>query len=341
MDPINYNICLDLKSVSGDYEPWMDDFGKAKLRWQSILKDDGQSPVNLDAYWKTNREWIATSLPPLVDDIYISGFMQPIDGEGEVLGMAGPYFMRTDAKGYKRPIAGYMYFDSDDEAWLREDGIWTDTILHEMGHVLGLGTMWRQNGLHSGSVMDDNYRTKSNAEAAWQQICPGGRLPVETFDIEEGIDGGTAGGHWDEDCLANELMTGFVGKAMPLSNITIASLADMGYTVNYSLADPFGRADLGECGEYCPDLQKRGLRGTISRGQRRFRREISANGHKKILKAAAMHMQKLRSAKPQSLPTNLEYYAGTRLTVYILDEDGDVKDETVSWEQAKPYVPGG
>ena len=60
-------------------------------------------------------------------------------------------------------------------------------------------------------------------------------VPIET-------DGGpgTAGGHWDETALANELMTGFVnGANNPLSRVTIACLEDMGYQVNYEVADGY------------------------------------------------------------------------------------------------------
>jgi hypothetical protein len=37
-----------------------------------------------------------------------------------------------------------MEFDEDDIAWLQEDKIWMDVIKHEMGHVLGIGTLVRR-----------------------------------------------------------------------------------------------------------------------------------------------------------------------------------------------------
>ena len=52
--------------------------------------------------------------------IYIRDFLQPFDGRGGVLGMAGPYFIKTNSKGYKRPIAGIMLFDSCNVWWLRQ-----------------------------------------------------------------------------------------------------------------------------------------------------------------------------------------------------------------------------
>lgn len=49
--------------------------------------------------------------------------------------------------------------------------------------------------------------------------------PVET---EGGS--GTAGGHWDEDCLTTELMTGWADSVMSASRLTAATLDDLGYT---------------------------------------------------------------------------------------------------------------
>ena len=51
---------------------------------------------------------------------------------------------------------------------------------------------------------------------------------------------GTVDSHWRESVFDNELMTGFIGPgANPLSAITLQALADMGYSVNLSAADPY------------------------------------------------------------------------------------------------------
>jgi Leishmanolysin len=63
--------------------------------------------------------------------------------------------------------------------------------------------------------------------------------------VERDYGGGTACGHWDEECMGNELMTGFLGPSTsPLSRITVGTLQDLGYQVDYSKADAFGRSDL-------------------------------------------------------------------------------------------------
>jgi hypothetical protein len=46
--------------------------------------------------------------------------------------------------------------------------------------------------------------------------------------------------HWRESVLVNELMTGSLNPGVnPLSQLSVRSLGDMGYTVNASGADSF------------------------------------------------------------------------------------------------------
>ena len=44
-----------------------------------------------------------------------------------------------------------MEFDSADVASMFANGIWTNVILHEMGHILGIGTIWSLLGLKNGA----------------------------------------------------------------------------------------------------------------------------------------------------------------------------------------------
>ena len=61
----------------------------------------------------------------------------------------------------------------------------------------GVVTRRRQNGQNVYTY------NGNNAIREWESICGNTPLPIET----DGGDG-TAGGHWDEDCLRGELMTG-------------------------------------------------------------------------------------------------------------------------------------
>lgn len=112
--------------------------------------------------------------------------------------------------------------------------------LHEMGHVLGFGTLWDINGFTNSGSPPCNYIDNSKANAEWQALsgC------TTSIPVEQGGGQGTQCSHWSDDCFVDELMTGFSSGAMPISRVTIGSLEDMGYEVDYSAADPFTAADL-------------------------------------------------------------------------------------------------
>jgi hypothetical protein len=139
-------------------------------------------------------------------------------------------------------LIGWMNFDVDDATVYNETGRFFTIALHELGHVLGLGTNWNSLGLNSDFCGEAPTYTGANAVAEWPGLgitFAGTPIPIE----DEGTcNGGTRDVHWRESVLSNELMTGFVeaaGVTMPLSAITVASLADMGFTVDLAEADPF------------------------------------------------------------------------------------------------------
>jgi Leishmanolysin len=80
-----------------------------------------------------------------------------------------------------------------------------------------------------------------NASREFKAISGCTSVPVEQQGAQ-----GTFCSHWDDRCLDRELMTGFAnpGVSNPLSRITIGSLDDMGYAVDYTRADPYGAANV-------------------------------------------------------------------------------------------------
>jgi RTX calcium-binding nonapeptide repeat (4 copies)/Leishmanolysin len=168
-----------------------------------------------------------------IDDLVIDASIVSIDGSGSILGRAGPDLFRP---GSGLPAHGEMGFDSADVAGMFANGIWTNVILHEMGHILGIGTIWDQLGLLNSA---GNY---IGAHGLAEYRVLSGNPSASSVPIEHDFGPGTAGGHWDEDTFNAELMTGFVesaGVAMPISRMTIGALQDFGYTVNYAAADPY------------------------------------------------------------------------------------------------------
>lgn len=64
-------------------------------------------------------------------------------------------------------------------------------------------------------------------------------MPESRSTVESGGGAGTAGSHFDENCLNHEIMTGFLDQHNRMSKITIGALEDLGFTVNYDSADDY------------------------------------------------------------------------------------------------------
>ncbi len=172
-----------------------------------------------------------------VDDLLILAEVVDIDGEGGVLGQAGPCFIRSSSS---LPVVGIMSFDAADLANLEAAGLLDEVIVHEMGHVLGIGTIWNNLGLLQGAGTADPFFTGASALQAFDDVGGGsyGGNPVPVANTG-GV--GTRDAHWRESVFVTELMTGFIngGVANPLSVVSIASLEDLGYTVNLGAADAY------------------------------------------------------------------------------------------------------
>ena len=184
-----------------------------------------------------------TGVPPMtevIDDVVIFATVTPIDGVGRVLGSAGPCIVRTVAQG-RLTVIGVMKFDVADLQTLVNDGRIDDVILHEMIHVLGFGTLWSLKGLNINAGTATTAFTGPLAQQGCLTAGGTGTCAV-SVPVENTGGPGTADGHWRESVFRTELMTGFVsgvGIPNPLSLITIGSMADLGYTVNMNVNDPY------------------------------------------------------------------------------------------------------
>lgn len=214
-------------------------FEAAAARWSELIVGDLPDMVNVSV------DGSACGHPDLVnedvDDVVIFAQVAPDDGPGKRLGFAGPCWYRFPTTPHL-PFTGVMSFDSADIAALEADGSLQAVILHEMGHVLGIGTLWQDPGMYLDAPCNSAAPPATSrfvgAEANARHVEAGGvpdQLLVET-------DGGpgTACGHWDEDTYVNEVMTGFLDNGEnPVSAITAGSLADLGYDVNYLVVDEY------------------------------------------------------------------------------------------------------
>ncbi len=174
-----------------------------------------------------------------VDDLVIDATVDVIDGPGSggrnILGQAGPDWVRLPSY---LPVHGVMKFDSYDLSFMVGQGILDGVILHEMGHVLGIGTIWQLLGLRVG---DASYYGFTGSHALAEYKAMSGNASATSVPVQPGSVGGSSGVHWSESVFQNELMTPSTGpgNVMPISRLTIASLADLGYTVDLAAAAPY------------------------------------------------------------------------------------------------------
>jgi hypothetical protein len=171
----------------------------------------------------------------VIDDVLINASSVYIDGVGRVLGQAGPDRIRSSSQG-GLPFLGTMQFDSADIASMESQGTLFGVVLHEMGHVLGIGTLWSSRGLLTGAGGDNPRFTGAQATAAYNAIF--GRNDA-SVPVEAGGGSGTRDSHWRESVFTSELMTGWASGGLQMSRVTIGSLADIGYVVNMNAADAF------------------------------------------------------------------------------------------------------
>ena len=158
-----------------------------------------------------------------------------------------------------RPGGGF-YFNGGRIAWQLTDlfkpvfGAVPDeddyrTALHELAHVFGIGTYWHsgRNGAPTlvnpahDAVVDTHFpgpHAVAAFEAAGGSSYEGGKVPVMNDPSVHGVNG-----HW-RDVVCGELMSycrrsrvGIISSAV--SAITLGALADLGWLVDMSVAEPY------------------------------------------------------------------------------------------------------
>jgi len=163
-----------------------------------------------------------------------------IDGVGGVLGSAGLNSAAFQG-GFVLATSGSMQFDTADLVSLESSGYLEHVILHEMAHILGLGTLWTWNGVY---VTGSGQYTGAYGLAAYKAEFD---QPGATYvPVELAGGAGTANGHWDEVYggagltgitdgegrdIRNELMTGWLNSPTFISQTTVQSFKDIGFTV--------------------------------------------------------------------------------------------------------------
>ncbi|MCX8494695.1 MAG: hypothetical protein ORN51_00750 [Akkermansiaceae bacterium] len=226
-----------------------------------------QTFVDAAAYWNSaitgydlTSNWEGQPAP---HSLTINASIPFIDGVGSTLGSAGPQFLEyydnnpkgTPTHALYYTSSGAMQFDSADVDLLVANHSFYGVVLHEMAHVLGIGTLWDYNNDVEGTqyqlyTSGSGQYVGPNALAEYRREF---NLPSATYvPVELGGGSGTAEGHWNEVDdgggltgivsidngmdFQNELMTGWASNPFFVSRTTLGALDDLGYTVDYSKA---------------------------------------------------------------------------------------------------------
>jgi hypothetical protein len=213
-------------------------FQNAAARWSSVITAD---LPDLEVGIPSGHCGAGSPiLDQTIDDLMIFATVEPIDGPGDILGQAGWCYSRDPGL----PVLGLMSFDEADMNSLEASGGLNAVILHEMGHVIGIGTFWSTLGLlhnpSSNGNVQDTWFSGAQGIAGFNAIGGATYTGGQKVPVENTGGPGTFNGHWRESVLGRELMTGYLNSGSnPLSQLTARSLIDLGYTVNVAAADAF------------------------------------------------------------------------------------------------------
>jgi len=188
-------------------------------RWEAAIQTE-LSDYEFSNVWSRACGEHSIEIPAgeQIDDlrIYVTKF--PLGSFGG-WGYAAPMLLRSNSL----PIIGCVGINQGIHSF---DLLW-DTGVHEIGHVLGIGTIWHGRGMIRDLNADTHF-VGPQAIAAFNQAggtdYQGAKVPTEQD-----------GGHWRFSVLSGELMAS--GKA--LSAITLQALSDLGYSVDLSAADSY------------------------------------------------------------------------------------------------------
>jgi hypothetical protein len=212
-------------------------FNQAAARWESIITDSvGSVRIKLAAAaCDSSQPAINETVKDLLILVHVRQITDTVPGQA-ILGESGPCLVRQPGN---IPVVGVMSLNSTTLTSLATNGLLNDVVTHEMGHLLGFGTVWDLDDLIQDSTSQNPWFSGPDAQAAFRTADPG--YSDKIVPVEAGGGAGTTLSHWRESVMTNELMTGFINSPgpNPLSAVTIESMADLGYTVDVSVADPW------------------------------------------------------------------------------------------------------
>ncbi|WP_419941105.1 leucine-rich repeat domain-containing protein [Candidatus Palauibacter sp.] len=226
-DPEGYQI--ELIFGDGFTEAEEADIRRAAARWMEMITGDVPDvPIDRAGFCRVDLQRVRTV--GRIDDVVIGVFVQ--EENVARLASAASCVVRESglpAMGHVRFNRSYFGPDSPLDMY--------HVMLHEIGHVLGIGGIAWRDMLREpwlGDVPRDPHFTGPLAVEAFNEAggwaYAGGKVPVENHRPWG------PNVHWRWSVLGDEVMT---AGGTAVSAITLQALADLGYEVDVSRADPY------------------------------------------------------------------------------------------------------
>jgi hypothetical protein len=233
--PTDYNLDV----VTSDNTP-TDDGGEFNIEIAFGQGSEGLSQQMADAVLEAAQFWEnAITESSFGEDhtltIRVGGTVQ----DENVLASATFTEGANDANGNLLPTLGFSNININPNtvnALSSDIEFFTRVMIHEFGHVMGIGTLWETNNLIDPTTA--TYNANTYAGIAYGELL--GTDTPTAIPLTTGVGPGSDLSHWDEGIFSNELMTYAAegpGTSMPASIMTLASLQDLGWNVNYDIAE--------------------------------------------------------------------------------------------------------
>ena len=193
--------------------------------WMEILRDT-EAPDQFGGVSSSPIDW-TPALPQVIDDIVVT-----VEPSGGGAGLSG----YDDILRHRIPYYGGVNIGTELAGNPRLELV----ARRALGYVLGIGTLWNLRGQLKNPSTSEEVRdthvisplAEEAFDAAGGASYPGPKIPLE----QDGSDS-----QWRTSVFGSELMSGGWSRSghVPTSAVTLQALADLGYKVDLSYADPF------------------------------------------------------------------------------------------------------
>lgn len=243
-EPTDYSVTTTFKAAETDDRAFS--INVVYQRGVEQLSEQAREAVERAAdYWENIISYSSFDRPLEL----ALGIYGVTNTQASFLAYAGPYLYRdTGETGNENtadkllPVVGVAVLNNLYLDEYNSNPDYLESVLrHEIGHALGLGILWDKRGNDLVDRDKGVYRAETYAGQSYGDLLGTG------LATEVPLDQGSLT-HWDEDIFDRELMTPRaegIGEPLPLSQLTISSLRDLGWHVNYGAAEAF---DLGSHG---------------------------------------------------------------------------------------------